>query len=192
MLLAPTCPGCGAEGAAPCPRCLASMAAPPQPPCGGPLVSCEALLAYEGPAREVVVRLKYRNARASLRWLAAGMANLVAAEAVDVVTWAPTSAARRHARGFDQAELLAREVARRCALPCRHLLGRGPGPPQTGRTAEQRAVGPSFAVRRSVTGLSVLIVDDVITTGATVRSAASALVDAGAREVRALAAAHPP
>ena len=64
--------------------------------------------------------------------------------AVDVVTWAPTTAARRRQRGFDQAELLARALARRLHVPCRRLLLRPPGNAQTGQPLDVRRAGPAF------------------------------------------------
>jgi len=149
------------------------------------------LLAYDGPARELVARLKYRNARSSLDWLATGLAELVwAADQPTAVTWAPTTSARRRQRGFDQAELLARRLARRLALPCPRLLQRLPGQPQTGRSLADRRVGPVFAPvgRRAPVG-AVLLVDDVVTTGATLAAASTALGRAGIGPVIGLAAA---
>ena len=153
---------------------------------------CVALLRYEGPAREVVTQLKYRNARATAGWLAGRMAALVADAPIEVATWAPTTELRRRSRGFDQAEVLARRVARHLGLPCLPLLARVPGPPQTGRTLLERRDGPQFLARRSVVGRHVLVVDDVVTTGATLSAAARALRSAGAAGVVGLAAAHPP
>ncbi len=104
MLLPTTCPVCAAPGPAPCAGCAGDMRpAPALPPPAG-VESCAALLAYAGAGRELVARLKYRNARASVRFLARGMADVVTEE-VDVVTWAPTTPARLRARGFDQAGL---------------------------------------------------------------------------------------
>ncbi|HEX8771251.1 MAG TPA: phosphoribosyltransferase family protein, partial [Acidimicrobiales bacterium] len=98
------------------------------------------------------------------------------------MTWAPTTGARRRERGFDQAELLARAVARRLGLPCRRLLRRRPGPAQTGRDREGRQSGPAFTTRRVTGPARVLLVDDIVTTGATVSAAARALRAAGAIE----------
>jgi predicted amidophosphoribosyltransferase len=165
--------------------------APPVPPIAG-LDGCAALVAHEGPGRKVVTQLKYRNARAAASWLAGGMADLVDADALDLVTWAPTTALRRRARGFDQAELLASEVARRLDLRCAATLARAPGPPQTGRSSVERRDGPRFLARGVVSGRSILVVDDVVTTGATLAAAARALRAAGAVVVAGLAGSHPP
>jgi len=153
---------------------------------------CGAPFAYEGVGRELVARLKYRNARAALPYLASAMAALVDPASIDVVTWAPTAAARRRRRGFDQAQLLARVVARRLDRPCRSVLRRLPGSPcQTGRTLAERRRGPAFDTRRSVTG-RVLLVDDIVTSGATVSAAAAALRAAGADAVDVVVAARTP
>jgi predicted amidophosphoribosyltransferase len=152
---------------------------------------CAALLLYDGAGRELVARLKYRNARSSLRWLGDAMASLVDARAVDIVTWAPTTASRRRARGFDQGELLARAVARHLRRPCRGILRRGPGPAQTGRSATaRRSGGVALATDHVPQGVRVLVVDDVLTTGSTLASAARVLRAAGAQEVSAVVAAR--
>jgi predicted amidophosphoribosyltransferase len=152
-----------------------------------------AAFSYEGVAREVVARLKYRNVRAPTPWLVSAMAAvaLEARAASGVVTWAPTTAARRRARGFDPAEVLARPLARRLGLPAARLLDRRPGPPQTGLPAVERRAGPVFVARRRAPP-RVLLVDDVATTGATLAAAALALRDAGADIVVAVTAARTP
>ncbi len=156
--------------------------------------SLEAVLSYEGGARAIVAGLKYRNARGGLRSLAAAMAALAVASApdVDVVTWVPTSVGRARERGFDQAALLAREVAARLGLPCRRLLRREGGPPQTGRSLTERQVGPLLSAVMPIRASDVLLVDDVVTTGSTMSVAGRALRGAGAARVFGVAAAATP
>ena len=119
MLFAARCGACGRPGASPCRGCHAALRPPrPEPPPYG-LNGLVTLLAYEGPARPLVARIKYRRQRQALRWLGAGLALRVLSRsvAVDLVTWAPTTGAHRRRRGFDQAELLARVVAAELDVP---------------------------------------------------------------------------
>lgn len=168
--------------------------APALPPPSG-VDRCRAVVAYDGAGRELIARLKYRNARSALPWLAQAMAAAVRVgtqtPAFEIVTWVPTTSARRRQRGFDQAELLARAVGRRLRLPCVGLLRRGDGPPQTGRSLEVRRLGPVLTARRAVPN-RVLVVDDVVTSGSTVAAAARALRGAGASCVHVVAAARTP
>jgi predicted amidophosphoribosyltransferase len=191
VLFAVACPVCGERGAAPCAACRASLRPPPALPPPPGVDACHVLLAYEGAGRELVARLKYRNDRVVLPGLARAAAAAVPPGSIDVVTWPPTTAEHRRARGFDHAALAARHVARAIGVPCRRLLRRGPGAPQTGRSAIERWSGPSFGARRPVVG-RILVVDDVVTTGATLAAAARALRDAGADRVEGLALARTP
>jgi predicted amidophosphoribosyltransferase len=198
-LLPARCPVCGAAGPVPCAPCVGRM----RPAVPGPLPpgldACWSLLAYEGAARTLVARLKYRNDRTALVWLADGMAALVEPPPTVVVTWAPTSRRRRRRRGFDQAELLAGAVARRLGAPCRTLLERSTGPPQTGLSLAARRRGPSFVAapshwphRSQPVPASVIVVDDVVTTGSTFTAASWALRSVGVSWVAALTAARTP
>lgn len=188
------CVGCGRPSAALCTACLeharpaTTVAAP------APVDGWVAVFAYEGAVREVLARLKYRNARSSLPVLAATLVERLKEEQagpIDVVTWPPTTAARRHGRGFDQAEHLAREVGRGLGVPVSPCLTRRAGPSQTGRSAEERRRGPVY-VASPVPGLRVLVVDDVATTGATLAAAARALRSAGAGWVGGATVARTP
>jgi predicted amidophosphoribosyltransferase len=130
-----------------------------------------------------------------LTWLSGRLAHLLVPPPGAVVTWAPTSNRRRRPRGFDQAELLARAVARHWSAPCHRLLSRRAGPPQTGRSLADRRVGPLFLARagaRVAAGAPVVVVDDVVTTGTTMAAAARALLVVDVGPVGGLAAARTP
>ena len=86
-------------------------------------------------------------------------------------------------RGYDQAELLARHLAAHADVPWSRLLRRLDGAGQTGRTRAQRLAAPRFVAAPSTVGRNVCVVDDVVTTGATIRAAAGALLVASAVSV---------
>jgi len=142
---------------------------------------------FEGALREAVTALKYgRNRR-----IARDLGDLVAVpltalvselplHARCVVTWIPTAPSRARRRGFDHAELIARRAARTAGLRCRRLLRRVDESRQTGASKRVRETGPRLAAGRGCRGRTVVLVDDVVTTGATVRGAASAVMLAGA------------
>ena len=112
--------------------------------------------------------------------------------AADVVTWVPLARGRRAERGYDQARALAVALAHRLDLPAARLLRRPVATdPQARRSGAERrtAMRGAFRAVRDVPA-RVLLVDDVLTTGATLGAAAEALRGAGAREVHAVAAAR--
>jgi ComF family protein len=148
---------------------------------------------YEGLLRDLVVGLKFRNRRRVAQVLAEHLVRRLRPTA-DLVTWAPTSSRRIGSRGYDQAELLARCVAREMGVPCRRLLYRAHGAAQTGRSRQQRlGSGVAFRARTGGRGSPrVLVVDDVVTTGATLHAALHALVSAGVADVRLMAVAAAP
>jgi predicted amidophosphoribosyltransferase len=192
MLLRPVCPICRRPGGVPCGPCRDQLRpAPPDAP-------VPAIIAYEGVGRELLARLKYRDARQAVAPLADALAaraaearGLIDTSVIDTVTWIPTTDRRRRERGFDQAELLARAVARRLGRPCRRLLRRLGDDHQTGRTRSERLLGPRL-VAVGVVPTNVLLIDDVVTTGATVRAAVEVLTAAGAVSVQPWVAAATP
>ena len=189
-LPAPHCGRCGA----PLPR----TGRAPGPVCGEcgrwpPVIRAarSACLLYP-PADRLVHQLKYRGWRALAEPMAERMAALsfprdVEAEARLVVP-VPTTAERERQRGYNQAELLARAYARRTGRALLHALRRGGG--ATTQTVLQPAarganVAGAFSVREgeapALAGAHVLLVDDVLTTGATAVECARTLVATGAR-----------
>lgn len=193
LLFPIVCARCGTVGASPCARCLAALHPPPHLATPLGVESLLALTAYDEASGVFITAAKYGNARPALGALGQILADELGDEvraSVELITWAPTTPARRRARGFDQAQIIATALGRRLGRPVRRTLRRsGPGA-QTGRSREERLTGPRFTAR-SVSG-PVLIVDDVCTTGATLRAAAAALRAAGCPQVHAAVIARTP
>ena len=171
-----------------CPACQIPQARPRR--------AIQATDHLQGEIQDVIRGLKYRNQRWVVAELADQLVRSVLADTdapdFDVVTWAPTSDRRQRQRGYDQSELLARAVASRLGLKCRRLLYRDRSAPQTGRNREERLNGPMFRARPMRRPSRVLVIDDVVTTGSTLRAAGHALDLAGATEVCLLAVAATP
>ena len=189
------CAGCGRVGPVLCRTCRFALAVPSAMPPAGDVI---AAVPFAGRPRDVLLGFKYGNRRQLGHHLAGLLVNRVIAAGLgandfDVVTWAPTSRRRRRRRGFDQAELVARRVALQLGVPCRRLLERdGSSAAQTGLDRIGRLDGPIFRARPNLRGKRVLVIDDVVTTGSTLRSADAALRAAGARSVQRAAVATTP
>jgi len=193
-LLPARCPGCGAPGALVCARCEATLEAPRFAPPPPPLDWWASCFVYRGVAREMVARSKYRGERRFLPAVAERVAALVAGAPapVDLVTWVPASAARMRSQGVDHGELLARCVARDIRVPAAARLSRALGRAQTGLAASARRTGPDLRPIGRNDGATILVVDDVATTGGTLGSAARALRSSGAARVFAVTIARTP
>ena len=157
------------------------------------VVHSRAIGEYDGPLRAIVHALKYDGRRSLARPLAGLLTqhggSLLAG--ADLVVPVPLHRSRKRARGFNQAA----EIARHLPVARANVLKRvRPTASQTDLPAAQRHanVRNAFALRRhaNVAGLTLVLVDDVSTTGATLESCARVLREAGAREVRALTAAR--
>ncbi len=200
------CLGCGRRGVALCPGCRAALPYLPAgicPRCASPrpsparcrvcqrlpsaLASVRAVCAYEGPARKAVHLLKFRSGRYLAPTLGELLRQVVERRPlrVDLVVPAPLSAARLAQRGYNQAELLAVEIADAAGgVLAPGVLAREDRPPQQTLSAAKRRRNVRGAVHcahaAEVAGMRVLVVDDVMTTGATLGACADALSDAGA------------
>lgn len=157
-------------------------------PTDPPSVPVVAVWPHHDHPADLVRELKYGRATTVVTELAEAMA--ARAPAADVLTWVPASPARRRRRGFDQGELLARAIARRLGIPARRLLRRVDHEPQTARSRDGRLQGPDFVAtgRRLRFRPHVVLVDDVCTTGATLRAAGAVLEARGARTITGLVA----
>jgi len=140
---------------------------------------CVARWAYSGEAAGLVRDLKYRRATSVVGRLADELGAV--SPPSDVVTWVPATPSRRRERGFDQSELLARAIAHRTGRRAMKLLRRHDDAAQTSRDLVGRIAGPklSYVGRRSRSSLSILLVDDVSTTGSTLAAAATCLRSRG-------------
>ncbi|MDE3113108.1 MAG: ComF family protein [Chloroflexota bacterium] len=195
-LVPPRCAGCDAPGAWLCLECRAALE-PADVPLAGLPVRVAGL--YEGPLRAAIHRYKYRAEPGLAAELGDLVADLLARDlargsGVDVVVPVPLHPRRVRERGYDQTALLAERIALRTGMPLRRALRRVRHVrPQVelDRSERLRNVAGAFAgAVGSLRGARVALVDDVVTTGATLREAARAAHGCGARRVRAYAVAH--
>lgn len=188
LVLPRRCAGCHAPGEWLCAECRDGCEAEPVVLARG--LRGRAAGTFAGPLREAVHAFKYGGEHALAEELGSLVARLVATDLaagllLDAVVPVPLHRARLHERGYDQARLLADHVARSCGLPLALALRRIRwSSPQVeldrARRAESTA-GAFVGVAGSLRGLRVALIDDVTTTGATLRAAAAAARACGAR-----------
>ncbi len=186
----PCCPLCGVPADSQTEPCLGCVVSPP------PQLGTVLWGSYDGALRRAVLALKHQGhdeiARPLGRRLAARIALAPWFEEITVVTTVPSRGLRRLRRGFCAASLLGAEVARAIDRPLTTTLRRHGRGRQAGRTraARMQLARGSFTARRRLTGHRVLLVDDVCTTGTTLRRAADTLLGAGAEAVYCSTIAH--
>lgn len=183
------CARCGKPERAPVPRCG---------DCADRELAFDrarAAASYEGPAREALKAFKIggerRSARAFARWM---VPPALALGGSDVVTWVPSTRRSDAARGFTPAEELARPLARALGLPARRLLAKiRETKDQAALTRRERRENQRAAFAAGARPPArVLLVDDIMTTGATVDACAAALKAGGARRVLVVTFARAP
>lgn len=148
---------------------------------------------YDGLPRDLVLALKSRNDRQLARVLADLMVPALPPRYLDCVTCVPTAPSRYRERGHNPSEMLAREVARGLGLPYRALALRRGNVHQVGQGRRERfrqVEGAFLALPGAARAGRVLVVDDVLTTGATMGELARTLKEAGAISVWGAAAAR--
>lgn len=160
-----------------------------------------ALWYYSGNVRQSLLRFKFRNKRSYARAYGTLLALQIRQswpEGFDVLTWVPVSDKRRRKRGYDQTELLGEAIGAELEIPLTRTLTKfRDNPPQStcanqaARRANVSGVYRAYDPDR-FSGKRVLLLDDIITTGATVQECARVLVTAGAKEVICAAVAATP
>lgn len=178
-----------------CPACLERM---PRTENGGRrrgdyFSECVSALYYEGSVKSAILRYKFGGVQAYAGAFGELVASCVYEDLegeYDILSWVPLDPKRRRERGYDQAELLAREAGRRLRREPVRVLRKKPGvrpQSQTGDPAKRRAnIAGAYRVSDAalVRGRKILLVDDIVTTGSTLSECARTLLLAGAEDVR--------
>lgn len=197
---AAVCMGCGDKSGCAqdwlCDKCLEALAGlwcgDTPLPCTASLVRFAAAYAYREPASSLVRSLKYGSVGLLARLMARDMAHACAALQLPIeplVVPTPMHIHRKRKRGYNQAELLARELASLLGYPYAQALSKLRNTRQQARLDHaERAhnLQGSIAVRENVRGRTILLIDDVYTTGATMHVCAQTLLEAGAETVYGL------
>ena len=193
-----SCPFCGKEAARPdycCKECADKLAPPAElidlPPLNGFL----SVTAYNDYSKKIIHAAKEENDGCAITAMAVLMYKRILsqglADKIDGITYVPMHRADKRRRGYNQSRLLAQELERLTGKPCVNLLEK------TRRTAEQKSLNAQqrrenlagafkFARKHKAEGASVLLIDDVCTTGSTLRECGAQLVAAGMKNVFAL------
>lgn len=212
-LLAPhECLGCGVQGALICNNCMVNLPKITErcyrcrrlsdsnltcPKCRkqSKLSRVKVATIYSGLAKELVWKLKFSGAQAAAKSMAIKMKQQIETNINLIVVPVPTATIRVRQRGYDQAVLLAKELAKQTGLKYVSCLSRTNQAHQVGagRTQRIKQLSDAFRVTKpnQIPAAHILLIDDVITTGATLESAALILKKAGAKRIDALVFAQP-
>ncbi len=212
LLFPPQCAVCRAAGSVLCAYCIAVLRLAEGPRCErcwddlkrGSLCrhcldtppafeSVRAAFAFDDTSRQLVHLLKYDGLTSLAEPMGRLMASQVVAGSVDLIVPVPLHARRQRSRGYNQATLLARQIARETGLAldpkaARRVRATKPLAQSMDRDERRSIVEGVFeSVSDGVEGRSILLVDDVVTTGATLQACSLALKQSGAASVRAVA-----
>lgn len=187
----PSCAGCGRREGPLCRGCALYLAPPRTIPFVPAIDSIVAAWEHAGPARNLILDLKLGGRRWAARVLAAAMCDAAARAGLrgDFITWVPADRRSVRTRGYDHAELLARRASQRLGLRAVRCLQRTrPAGDQAALSAKQRRANLAGAFKARPVSGAVVLVDDVLTTGATADACGRALRAAGARRVELIVA----
>ncbi len=201
-----TCLGCGLEGSQLCDECIAMYFQPIQSKCAGCFKltsefsvcsSCKKWLnlkhiylttVYQGVYEELLKSYKFKYARQNAVPIAKMMStNLLNLEDY-ILCPIPTAPSRVRMRGFDHSKLITKDLSKIINLESKNLIKRKSNVRQLGSTRSQRIehMKNEFYTNKNLKGLKILLVDDVMTSGATLSAASKNLKEAGAKEVSAV------
>lgn len=213
-LLAPhDCISCGAEGKLLCDWCKLEAIPPVPPRCyrcrkqTQDSLTCRPCRSesrlryvwiaseYQGASKELIGKLKFGRAQAAAEVIAGIMTDtLPYLPKETIVTFVPTATSRRRQRGYDQAELIARHIAKLTGLKFHPLLLRRGQTRQVGATRAKRKeqLLEAFRARNAkiISGSQILLIDDIVTTGATLEAASQVLKQAEVKYISAAAFAQ--
>lgn len=208
LLMPPACVSCGRSGALLCRRCLDGFEAASRPAelflaqdagvvVGNALALAVAAFAYEGPTRRALAALKYTGAARLAPMLARAalpaMRALLAVAGPATLVPVPLHRERRRARGYNQAELLARQLGLLTGRPVANALERTRSTTKQhrlDRAARLNNLRGALGVRGGAVVPRAILVDDIITTTATLEACASVLRESGCAEVYGFAVAR--
>lgn len=183
------CIGCGVEDHLLCSHCSATLPSAQVPVCPHGVATLYATTRYQGLAKAVLHALKFERAAAAAEDIARCMTTVITSSDIRAVAPIPTASVRIRQRGYDQAQLIARAVARQLHLPYTPLLLRIGNQRQlgAGRATRQQQLCNAFRLKQGIElpNGPILLIDDVLTTGATIEAAARVLCAAGAQRIDA-------
>jgi len=193
LILERRCPVCNRLSKGVCSSCLSDFNISNSKIEVQGLESFSSLFVYDSKSSRAILAAKQAQRIDVLNQLAIMLGQFVKDLNLDVcpdsVTWVPASKFEKRRRGFDQGKILAKQVSKKLDLRSNRMLLRRTSERQVGKNRVSRLSGPNFKTR-SCPFQNVLLIDDVVTTGASMRSAAMELKSAGCKAVHGVSLAY--